>query len=168
MKLGLIAAALVAGLPAFADDIKVEDGFALVSRPNAPAGAVFMMLKNTGDVDDTLIGASTSVAERVELHTHIKDGDVMRMREVEGGFEIEANGERALGRGGDHVMLMGLTENLEVGSEIEVTLTFQQAGDLVITVPVKDTASSHGHGSHGHGDHGHGDGDDGEHSGHNH
>lgn len=174
MKLALaVAAALVAAFPAFADDITVEDSFALVSRPNAPAGAVFMVLKNAGEAD-TLIGASTSVAERVELHTHIKDGDIIRMRQAEGGFDIEANGERTLERGGDHVMMLGLTQSLEVGSEIEVTLTFEQAGELVITVPVKDgKAAAHGHSDHGdlrdhagHGDEHAGHGDHGDHSGH--
>ena len=164
MRFGLLAAsALIAGLPAFAGEITVEEGFALVSRPNAPAGAIFMVLKNAGDDADTLIGASTSVAERAELHTHIKDGDVIRMREVEGGFDIEAQGARKLERGGDHVMLMGLTQQLDVGSQIEVTLTFEQAGDIVVTLPVKDGASAHGQSDHGHGDDGHG-----EHSGHDH
>lgn len=154
MKFGLIvAAALTAGFPAFAGDITVEDSFALVSRPNAPAGAVFMVLKNASDGADTLIGASTSAAQRAELHTHIQDGDVIRMREAEGGFEVGAQDERKLERGGDHVMLLGLTEPLEVGAEIEVTLTFESAGDVVITVPVKDGKDAHGSG-HGHG-HGH-------------
>ena len=43
---------------------------------------------NTGDVPDRLVSASSGIAERVELHTHIMDGDVMRMREVEGGIPL--------------------------------------------------------------------------------
>lgn len=162
MKLALFAAAVfMTALPGFAGDITVEDSYALVSRPNAPAGAVFMVLKNAGEAD-TLIGGSTAAAERVELHTHIKDGDIIRMRPAEDGFDIQAQGERKLERGGDHVMLLGLKEPLEVGSEIEVTLTFESAGDVVITVPVTDGKS---HGDSGHGDHS-GHGDQADHSGH--
>ena len=124
--------------PASAESaISVEDAFARASRPNAPVGAAFMTIVNSGETDDRLVAAASDVAERVELHTHIEDSDgIMRMRPVEEGFAIPAGGQHTLKRGGDHVMLMGLREPLETGGSVTVTLTFEGAGDIVVEIPV--------------------------------
>ena len=112
----------------------------------AKSGAVFMMIENTGAADDRLVAASAPVAERVELHTHLEDGNgVMRMVEVKDGFGVPAGGDHALKRGGDHVMLMGLTEALEDGKSFPLTLVFEQAGEITIDVPIDQTrAPDHG------------------------
>jgi len=120
----------------------------------ARSGAAFMQITNTGDADDRLVAAASDVAERVELHTHIMDGDVMRMVEVEEGFAVTAGETIALERGGMHVMFLGLTRVLEQGDEIEVTLTFEEAGEMTVTIPVDNERmpAETGHGmQHGHG-----------------
>ncbi|MEL7092015.1 MAG: copper chaperone PCu(A)C [Pseudomonadota bacterium] len=150
---GAVAAALIAG-PALAD-MMIMDPYARSASPVAKSGAAFMVLHNMSDTDDRLIAASTDAAARVELHTHIENDDgVMQMREVEGGFAIAAGEKHMLARGGDHVMLMGLTGPLAQGAEIEVTLTFEQAGDVTVTIPV-DNERKAAHGGHGHGGHSH-------------
>ncbi|MEM1351299.1 MAG: copper chaperone PCu(A)C [Pseudomonadota bacterium] len=139
-------------------EIVITDPYARVSRPGAPSGAAFMVIQNTGDTADRLIEARSGVAQRVELHTHIDQGDgVMKMVEVEDGFEIEPGTEYALRRGGAHVMFMGLTDTLEQGDEVSVTLVFEQAGEITVSIPVdNDRQPAHTHG-HKHGDHsGHG------------
>ncbi|QDC09062.1 copper chaperone PCu(A)C [Oceanicola sp. D3] len=137
MKLkALTLAALMAASPAVAD-IKVMDAYARSASPTAKSGAAFMEIMNTGEADDRLIAAASDAAARVELHTHKDMGEgVMRMMEVEEGFALPAGGAHALARGGDHVMLMGLTAPLEQGSTISVTLTFEQAGEMVVEIPV--------------------------------
>jgi hypothetical protein len=60
----------------------------------------------------------------------------MRMVHVEEGFAIPAGETILLERGGMHVMLMGLTARIEQGDEIEVTLTFEEAGDMTVMIPV--------------------------------
>ena len=135
----LIAALLALATPVFAGDIdiQIDDAYARVGRPGAPTGAAFMVIRNTGDTDDRLIAAATPDAKLVELHTHIDAGNgVMQMRPVEDGFVIPAGGEHALMRGGDHVMMMGLTRALAEGDEITLTLTFEKAGEMALTVPV--------------------------------
>ncbi|MEL7133691.1 MAG: copper chaperone PCu(A)C [Pseudomonadota bacterium] len=141
-------------LPAIADGITVVDPYARAASPSAKAGAAFMMLKNESAQDDTLVAARTDVAARVELHTHIDAGDgVLKMVEVEEGFAIPAGETYHMKRGGDHVMLMGLTGPLEQGATIDVTLVFEKAGEMVVSIPVdnarKPEAGAHG----GHGDH---------------
>ena len=148
---GLLAATSGWGVPALAADITVEDAYARAATPVAKTGAVFMTLMNHGGMDDRLIGAATPAAERAELHTHIEtDEGVMQMRPDEDGFEVPAGGHHRLARGGDHVMLMGLTGPLEHGAEITVTLTFEKAGALEITVPVdlERQPDEAAHGSH--------------------
>ena len=129
----------VTSLTAVADDlaIVIEDPYARTSRPNAPTGAAFMVVVNHGDTEDRLIGAASEIAARVELHTHLEDANgVMRMIEVEDGIPVPAGGRAELKRGGDHVMFMGLTGPLANGDTVEVTLTFEEAGEITVQIPV--------------------------------
>lgn len=148
--LGLTAAIALA-MPAWADGISIEDPYARAAGASAMAGAAFMTIHNDSETDDRLVAASADVSARVELHTHIADGDVMRMVEVEEGFAIPAGGMHSLKRGGDHVMFMGINTPFEQGETISVTLTFEQAGDITIDIPIdnerNDMMMGEGHGS---------------------
>lgn len=130
------AAISVAGAASVADaaEIQIQDGFA---RGGPKSGAAFFTIVNTGDIDDRLIGTRSDVASRVELHTHIEDTNgVMKMREIEGGLTVPAGASHALVRGGDHVMFMGLEKPFEDGGTINLTLTFEHAGDISVRLPV--------------------------------
>ena len=146
----VFALAVALASPAFAGDITVMDPYARAAGPSAKAGAAFMLLQNSGDTDDRLVAARTDAAKRVELHTHIESGDgIMKMQEIEGGIALPAGGTHHMMRGGDHVMLMGLNGPLEQGAEITVTLIFEQAGEVDVTIPVdnerKPEGKSHSH-----------------------
>ena len=151
------AAALLLAVPAFAE-IQVQDSYARAAMATSKTGAAFLVITNPGGEDDRLIAASSDAAARVELHTHLEDENgVMRMVHVEEGFELPADGEIAMQRGGKHVMLMGLTDPLAHGEAISITLTFENAGDMVVAVPVDLERQDHGgmdHGGHGHMNHG--------------
>ena len=78
----------------------------------------------------------------------------MKMREVEDGIAVPANGMHALKRGGDHVMFMGLDGALPEGETISVTLTFENAGEITLDIPVdNDRKAGGGHGSLDHSGH---------------
>jgi len=140
MKLrNLLSAACVAlfmSTPLFAGDVMVMDAYARVASKVAKSGAAFMMIHNYSDRDDRLIAAASDVAKRVELHTHIEEDGVMKMTKLEDGMIIPAGSMHALKRGADHVMFMGLTRSLENGDMFELTLIFEHAGDVILTVPV--------------------------------
>lgn len=110
--------------------------------------AAYMMIENPGDVPVTLVSASTPYAELVEIHETRMDGDVMQMRQVEGGIEVPAGGTAELKPRGYHVMLMGLKMPLVAGSAIGITLTFEYAGmgdtvetfDVVVGAPLLQEA----------------------------
>ena len=153
MKLrNLLSAASVAlftSTPLFAGDVMVMDAYARIASKVAKSGAAFMMLHNHADQEDRLIAASSDVAKRVELHTHIEEDGVMKMTKLDDGMIIPAGGMHALKRGGDHIKFMGLTRSLEHGDMFELTLTFAHAGDVTLTVPVdlelQDKMSAHTH-----------------------
>ena len=131
------AAAVFLAAPALAGDITITDPYAIASTMMSKSGAAFMVIENTGDADDRLVSAASDVAQKVELHTHMDMGDgVMKMMEVKEGFAVPAHGHHALARGGDHVMLLGLTRELKQGDMVSVTLTFEKAGEMTIEVPV--------------------------------
>jgi copper(I)-binding protein len=149
--LAAIAASALA-LPALAQDIMINDAYARSSAAMATSGAAFMTIMNHGTSDDRLIAVSSPAAAQVELHTHTQDAQgVMRMIHVTEGFPVTAGETLMLERGGNHVMFMGLTAPFEQGDMIPLTLTFEQAGEIEINVPVDlERKPAHGMG-HKHG-----------------
>ncbi|MGB7319534.1 MAG: copper chaperone PCu(A)C [Planktotalea sp.] len=139
------AVAVAMALPAFADGMMINDAYARTAMKGGKSGAAFMQIMNHTDTDDRLIGAASDIAKKVELHTHKDMGEgVMKMVHVEEGFAIPAGGMHALARGGDHVMFMGLTQDMIQGETVEVTLTFEKAGDIVVQIPVDLERQDHG------------------------
>ncbi len=129
--------------------IKVHDQYARVSSPTAKAGAAFMEIMNSGEADDQLIDVRSDVAAKVQLHTHKEGGDgVMKMMHVEEGFAVPAGETHMLMRGGDHIMFMGLKQELNHGDVVKVTLVFEKAGEVEIEVPVDLERKAEGHGGH--------------------
>lgn len=128
--------------------LMVQDAYARASTAKSTTGAVFMMVVNHSVQDDRLIGVRTDASARAELHTHMETGDgVMKMVHVENGFPIAAGEAHMLQRGGDHVMLMGLTQPMTQGDIITLTLIFETAGEVIVEVPV-DLNRKPGHGDH--------------------
>ncbi|RME14094.1 MAG: copper chaperone PCu(A)C [Alphaproteobacteria bacterium] len=143
--LAATTAALIA-MPAFAGpQISIENAYARAAGAMAVAGAAFFTIRNTGDEDDRLVAAKSDAAKMVQLHTHIAEGDVMRMVEVPEGFPVPAGGTHELKRGGDHVMMMGLKAPFVDGESIDLTLVFEKSGPIEISVPV-DNAREDGAG----------------------
>lgn len=99
---------------------------------------VFGTLHNATDADVTLVSATSTVADIVELHESVTSGANVTMREVDGGFTIPAGGTFDLEPGGNHIMLMELTSKLLPGDEVPVTLTFDNGSTIEVTVLAKD------------------------------
>ena len=138
--------------------ISIEQPFARATPGLVKNGAAFLTIRNTGPAD-RLLSAESGVAKRTELHTHLMQDGVMRMRRVEA-IDVPSGGAVMLKPGGDHVMLMGLTAPLKKGQSFELTLIFEKAGRVPVTVGVAGVGAKAPHGDgagHGHG-HGHGHG----------
>lgn len=109
--------------------------YAYATAPSQANGAVFMILAGL-EAGDKLTGASTSAAEKAELHTMISEDGVMKMRPAES-FEIGADGTLTLTPTEDHIMLVGLKNPLTEGQTFPLTLTFEKAGTRDIAVEVR-------------------------------
>lgn len=99
-------------------------------------GATYMIITNTGDEADRLLGAETEVAEVIEVHEVTMKDNVMEMSPLHDGLEIPAGETVSLEPSGYHIMLIGLTKSLIAGESYELTLTFEHAGEVTVTVPI--------------------------------
>jgi copper(I)-binding protein len=144
-----IFALLATPLAAFAQEeastcdlVYLFDGWARATPEGAPTGAAYGLLVNLGSEEDTLVSVTTDAAEAVELHEMLMgDGDVMQMRPVAGGFTVAPNTYLELAPGSLHIMLIGLTAPLEAGGTLDLVLTFEKAGEVALTVPVREMAA---------------------------
>ena len=81
------------------------------------------------------VSASSDIAERVELHTHLMDGDVMMMREVEA-YDLPAGESVTLEPMGHHIMLFDLDHRLNAGEHFPVTISFQMHDPVIVDVKI--------------------------------
>ncbi|MEV4748047.1 copper chaperone PCu(A)C [Streptosporangium sp. NPDC049248] len=102
--------------------------------------AAFGTLVNNTDAEVTVVSAASSLSPKVELHEVVESAGKMVMRPKEGGIVIPARGTHQLQPGGDHIMLMGVTEAVRPGAEIPFTLTLKDGGTLEFTAVGKDFA----------------------------
>ena len=125
----------------FGADVEIDGAYARASIPNVPNSAAFFVIKNNSDKDIAITGANSDIAEKNELHTHIKENKMMKMMKIEK-LVVPAKSSLELKSGGDHVMLMGLKKELKAGDEINLELSFSDGDKKSIKVPVKDLAST--------------------------
>lgn len=142
LKSAITAVLIVAALPALAQDTKItiDEPFARATPAGAQIGAVYMTINNKTSAPDRLTGATSDVAAQVQVHEMSMDNGIMKMRELTDGLAIPAGGSVTLKPGSYHVMLIGLKKPLTGGNSFQLTLKFEKAGNISITVPVKAMA----------------------------
>jgi periplasmic copper chaperone A len=133
--------------PAFAQgtsdtSITVEQPWSRATPKGAKTGAVYMTLDNKSGTPDRLTGASSDVADKLQIHEMKVENGVMKMREVPDGLSIPAGGSVVLKPGSYHVMMIGLKKPLTAGEDFPLTLTFEKAGNISVTVPVQAMGAS--------------------------
>ncbi len=150
--LAVFAALSVAGLAAeagahefTAKGVSVAHPWARATPKGAKVGAAYLEIKTDAATADRLIGAKSSVAGKVEIHTHIHEGDVMKMRRIDG-IDLKAGAAHVLKPSGDHVMLMDLKQPLKEGDLLKITLIFEKAGELEIDATVEPIGAKGPHG----------------------
>lgn len=119
-----------------ADALSVTDPWAKATDTGMTAA--FGEIDNTSTADVRIVSAETDASPTTELHTMEADenGDMM-MTEVEGGFIVPAAGSVMLEPGGDHIMIMGVTEPIEPGADVTVTLTLDDGSTIDIVAPAR-------------------------------
>lgn len=124
----LLLLLLFASTPALAQ-VQIERPWTRATAPGAKVAGGYMTIKNLGAAD-RLLSASSPAAAKVELHVHLNDNGVMKMREVPGGYDIPAKGAFELKPGGAHLMFMDLKAPLKEGDKVPVKLKFEKSGEV--------------------------------------
>lgn len=119
-------------------DLHIGHPFARTTAPQQPSGGAYLSIENRGKETDRLIKASADIAKETQIHSMKMDGNVMRMREIEK-IDITPGAKVSMKPGdGYHIMLIGLKQPLKAGDKFPVTLTFEKAGQTVVTVVVEE------------------------------
>ena len=145
MKSRNLSRALVASLALacgalYAQTIDVKDAWIRTSVQGQKATGAFM--KITAKENERLVAVSTPVAGVAEVHQMTMEGDVMKMRAVEGGLEVPAGKTVTLTPGGYHVMLMDLKAPLTKDSTVPITLVFKNDKGVQSRVQLQVPVSS--------------------------
>ena len=139
----LAAIFLLLALQAHAqNNIEVRAAWSRATPPGAKVAAGYLEIRNTGSQPDRLVGASTPVAKRVELHITQREGEVMRMRQVKD-FEIPPRGSITLAPGGSHLMLVEIVRPLKKGERFPMRLRFERAGEIDVELEVQELGARH-------------------------
>jgi copper(I)-binding protein len=141
--------AAVANAPALAGDvtagaIKIEAPWARATPKGASVGGGYLKITNTGTTPDRLIGGTSDVAPRFEIHEMSMQGGVMKMREMPKGIEIKPGETVEFKPGGYHVMFVGLTKPLAQGGEVKATLQFEKAGKIDVAFKIESIGAQSG------------------------
>jgi len=125
-----------AGEHAKAETLKIESAWTPQPPNGAKVGAGYLTITNTGTEPARLVGGTTSISKRMEVHTMTMDGGIMRMRELPDGLVVKPGETATLKPGGEHLMFMGLVSQVSAGETFDVTLKFKRAGEKTVTLKV--------------------------------
>ena len=122
--------------------IKVGHPWSRATPPGAQVAGGFLTITNTGKSEDRLIGVSSPLAKRVEVHQMKMDKGVMRMRRIDDGLVLAAGTTVTLAPGGYHLMFIGPSRPFVVGDRIKATLVFRDAGKVDVEFAVDDAGAT--------------------------
>jgi len=121
---------------ASADDVLIIDPYVRSVPPGQTVSAAFLQLENKSAETRSVINASSPVSKVVELHSHVHENGMMKMRRVDS-IEIPAHGKTVLKPGGLHIMLIGLHKPLKLDQKVSITLEFKNGSRQTIEAPVR-------------------------------
>jgi len=136
-------------IPAQADDVaagslKISAPWTRATPKGAGVGGGYLTITNTGTEPDRLVGGSTDIASRFEVHEMSMDNGVMKMRALAKGLEIKPGQTVEFKPGGYHVMFLGLKKQLMLGEHVKATLQFEKAGAVDVDFTVEGIGAQSG------------------------
>ena len=142
MSLGLMFTMVLAGSSSRAEDVKAGDivisqAWSRATPNGAKIGAGYLTIENKGSAADKLVGVTGDVSSRIEVHEMSMNNGVMRMRPVDGGVTIDPGKTVKLAPNGYHLMIMDLKGPLKQGDKLPLTLQFEKAGKVAVTLDVQ-------------------------------
>lgn len=133
-----------------AGDLEISGAFSKAMLPGQPVGGGYLTVKNTGKTDDKLVSIASPAAGMVEVHEMAMQGEVMRMRKLDGELVIPAGETVELKPGGLHLMFMKVKAPFKENDMVSAVLEFEQAGKIEVTLPVQAAGPGAGPKAHQH------------------
>ena len=115
--------------------IKIENAYTRATMPGQQVAGGFMKIENKSGPADQLVSVSSPIAGEVQLHEMAMEGNVMKMRQVQG-ISVPAGGAVELKPGGLHIMFINIKAPLTAGETVPVKLKFAKAGEVELKMPV--------------------------------
>jgi len=145
LRLFLIGIIAIFSQPLYANElasdvIRIEAPFARAAAPGMKMSSAFMVFHNDGKMEHLLVDAKSSAARHVELHSHVKEKGMMRMRRM-AHFHLKPGEQKVLRPSGLHIMLIGLQGAIAEGNEITIELLFADGSQTQVKVPVKSISA---------------------------
>lgn len=114
----------------------VDGAWVRASIGDSRVSAAYLSIANRGESADRLVGVAAERAGHAMIHRSLVVDGVVKMRHVDA-VKVPPGGSIRLEPGGLHVMLMGVSSRLEAGERISLTLVFERAGEVELSVPVR-------------------------------
>ena len=115
--------------PATSAQVTIENPWARATAPGARVAGGYMLVRNQGAAADRLLSVSSPASAKVEMHIHINDNGVMKMRQVPA-YDVPAKGSFELKPGGAHLMFIEIKQPFKEGEKLAVKLKFEKAGEV--------------------------------------
>ena len=149
----MVTLSFAAAAQAQTGDVSVSQAWSRATPGGSRTGAAYLQIQAPAGGGDKLVAAKSEIAGRIELHNHIHENGVKKMRRVDA-IEVPAGELVALKPGGLHLMLFDLKQPLKAGEKLPLTLVFEKAGEVNVTATVEPIgakgASGHDSGAHKH------------------
>ncbi len=152
LALAAFATALVSA-PVRAEDVKAGDlvitqAWSRATPNGAKIAGGYLTIENKGTAPDRLVGGSGAIAGKLEIHEMAMDSGVMKMRPLDKGLAIEPGKTVKLAPGGYHLMMFDLKGQLKQGDKVPVTLEFEKAGKVSVSLDVQGVGAQAPGGEH--------------------
>jgi periplasmic copper chaperone A len=139
---GAVFVAYVLAAPAYAQEVRAGDlvitqAWSRATPGGAKIGGGYLTIENKGAAPDRLIGVAGDVAGKIEVHEMAMKEGVMTMRPLENGLTVEPGKTVELAPGGYHLMMFDLKNPLKQGDKVAVTLEFEKAGKVTVSLDVQ-------------------------------
>jgi len=133
-----------------AGDIVITQAWSRATPNGAKIAGGYLTIENKGTAPDRLVGGSGEIAGKVEVHEMAMNNGVMTMRPLDKGLAIEPGKTVKLAPGGFHLMLMDLKGPFKQGDKVPVTLEFEKAGKVTVSLDVQGVGAQAPGGGHDH------------------
>lgn len=120
-----------------AGDLVITQAWSRATPAGAKVAGGYLTIENKGAAPDRLLSGTGDIAGKVEIHEMAMNNGVMTMRPLDKGLVVEPGKTVKLAPGGYHVMLMDLKEPLKQGDKVPLTLEFEKAGKVVLSLDVQ-------------------------------